>query len=51
MPYSEFTIKQVKKEFGLTIIEDKALFEGVEPVRLDDSVLKKLDEYVPLALA
>ncbi|MCI5159612.1 MAG: hypothetical protein D3906_14520 [Candidatus Electrothrix sp. AUS1_2] len=51
MPYSEFTIKQVKKEFGLTIIEDKALFEGVEAVRLDDSVVKKLDEYVPLALA
>ncbi|MCI5125768.1 MAG: hypothetical protein D3925_15180 [Candidatus Electrothrix sp. AR5] len=51
MPYSEFTIKQVKEEFALTIVEDKSLFAGVEVVRLDDSVVKKLDEYVPLALA
>ena len=49
--YSEFTIKQVKEEFGLTIIENKELFGGIEPIRLDDSVIKKLDEYVPLALA
>ena len=49
--YSEFTIKQVKEEFALTILEDKALLEGVEAVCLDDSILKKLDEYVPLALA
>ena len=51
MPYSEFTIKQVKEAFGLTIIENKALFADIEPIRLDNSVSKKLDEYVPLALA
>ncbi|MCI5130188.1 MAG: hypothetical protein D3904_01405 [Candidatus Electrothrix sp. EH2] len=51
MPYSEFTIKQVKEAFDLTIIENKSLFEGVDPVNLDDSVKKRLDEYVPLALA
>jgi hypothetical protein len=51
MPYSEFTIKQVKEEFDLAIIENRSLFEGVEKAVLDDSVRKRLDEYVPLALA
>ncbi|WP_446009586.1 hypothetical protein [Candidatus Electrothrix sp.] len=51
MPYSEFTIKQVKEEFDLAIIENRSLFGSVEEALLDDSVRKKLDEYVPLALA
>ena len=51
MPYSEFTIKRVKEEFDLAIIENKSLFEGIEEAPLDDSVRKRLDEYVPLALA
>ncbi len=51
MAYSEFTIRQVKEEFGLTIIENKELFARIDPVGLDESVKKKLDEYVPLALA
>jgi hypothetical protein len=51
MAYSEFTIKEVKETFSLTIIENKELFAEIEAIRLDDSVMKKLDEYVPLALA
>jgi hypothetical protein len=51
MAYSDFTIKEVKEVFSLTIVEDRELFADVEAVRLDDSVMKKLYEYVPLALA
>jgi len=51
MAYSEFTIKEVKEAFSLTIVENKELFAEVDAIRLDDSVMKKLDEYVPLALA
>lgn len=51
MAYSEFTIKQVKDDFGLKIIEDKDFFSGIEAVSLDDGVLQRLHEYVPLALA
>ncbi|MCW5199743.1 hypothetical protein VU05_03400 [Desulfobulbus sp. F1] len=51
MAYSEFTIKEVKEAFSLTIVENRELFAEVDAIRLDDSVMKKLDEYVPLALA
>ena len=51
MAYSDFTIKEVKEAFSLTIVEDRELFADVEAVRLNDSVMEKLDEYVPLALA
>jgi hypothetical protein len=51
MAYSEFTIKQVKEEFDLNIIENKEIFGKIDRVTLDDSVIKRLDEHVPLALA
>ncbi|MCI5193981.1 MAG: hypothetical protein D3915_12795 [Candidatus Electrothrix sp. AU1_5] len=51
MAYSEFTIKQVKEAFDLSIIENRVLFQDVDAVLVDESVQKKLDEYVPLALA
>ncbi|MCW5206771.1 hypothetical protein VU08_07570 [Desulfobulbus sp. F5] len=41
----------MKEAFSLTIVENKELFAEVDAIRLDDSVMKKLDEYVPLALA
>lgn len=51
MAYSEFTLKQVKEEFDLSISENQTLFESIEAIELDAEVLQKLDDYVALALA
>ncbi len=51
MAYSEFTLKKVKQEFELTIIEDEAVFEKIEPIAVSDFLNKQLDNNVPLALA
>ena len=51
MAYSEFTIKKVKEEFGLDIIENKDVFGKIEPIEVNDCIKKKLDDNVSLALA
>lgn len=51
MAYSDFTIRKVKDDFGLTLIEDQDVFEGVEPIHVSDHFKKTLDNNVPLALA
>nr|VFK25515.1 MAG: hypothetical protein BECKLPF1236A_GA0070988_104771 [Candidatus Kentron sp. LPFa]VFK36175.1 MAG: hypothetical protein BECKLPF1236C_GA0070990_105051 [Candidatus Kentron sp. LPFa] len=51
MAYSEFSIKMVKEEFGLGIVEHKDLFSGIEPAQIDEYIKGKLEENVPLALA
>lgn len=51
MAYSEFTLKKVKQEFELTIIEDKAVFEEITPIAVSDFLSKQLENNVPLALA
>nr|VFK64974.1 MAG: hypothetical protein BECKUNK1418G_GA0071005_105427 [Candidatus Kentron sp. UNK]VFK71357.1 MAG: hypothetical protein BECKUNK1418H_GA0071006_106125 [Candidatus Kentron sp. UNK] len=51
MAYSEFSIKMVKEEFGLDIVEHKDLFSGIEPAQTDEYMKSKLEENVPLALA
>jgi len=51
MAYSEFTIKKVKDDFGLTIVENKDVFADVESIEVNDYLKKTLDNNVPLALA
>lgn len=51
MAYSEFTIKQVKEEFGLNLIENQNLFSQIEIIKVSDYLKQKLDDNVPLALA
>ena len=51
MAYSEFTIKKVKEEFGLDIIENKDVFGKIEPIEVSDYIKNKLNDNVSLALA
>lgn len=51
MAYSEFTIKKVKNDFGLTIIENKDVFSKIKLIEVSDYLKKALDNNVPLALA
>ncbi len=51
MAYSEFTVKKVKEELGLDIVENRDVFGRIEPIEISDYLKEKLDENVPLALA
>jgi len=51
MPYSNFTLKRVKEDFGLEIVENRDLFSAVEEVKISDYLKMTLDYNVPLALA
>ncbi len=51
MPYSNFTLKKVKEEFGLEIVENRDLFSTVKEVEVSDYLKMTLDYNVPLALA
>ncbi|MGE0085906.1 MAG: hypothetical protein AB7S75_15975 [Desulfococcaceae bacterium] len=51
MPYSSFTLKKVKEDFGLKIVENQDLFSAVEEVEVSDYLKTTLAYNVPLALA
>jgi len=51
MAYNDFSIKQVKENFNLNIIENKDLFGHISPIQTNESFKSKLSENVPLALA
>lgn len=51
MPYSNFTLKRVKEEFDLKIVENRDLFSAVEEAELSDNLKTTLNYNVPLALA
>lgn len=51
MAYSNFTLRQVKAEFGLTLYETTGLFDAIEPVELSPFLQQVLADHVPLALA
>jgi len=51
MPYSNFTLKRVKEEFDLTIVENRDLFSTIEEVDISDYLKTTLNYNVPLALA
>ncbi|MEC4813811.1 MAG: hypothetical protein SAK29_11155 [Scytonema sp. PMC 1069.18] len=51
MPYSQFTLKKLVKEFDLKIEESVVLFPEVTPVPPSDFLVQLLEKTVPLALA
>lgn len=51
MSYSDFTLKKVKSELKLQLIEDQSLFENIQDVKISDYLTQTLKRNVPLALA
>jgi hypothetical protein len=51
MPYSQFTLKKLVKDFNLTIEESVVLFPEVTPVPPSNFLVECLEKTVPLALA
>ncbi|QEP42805.1 hypothetical protein D5085_06490 [Ectothiorhodospiraceae bacterium BW-2] len=51
MAYRDFTLKQVKEQFELTIIENEWLFSDLKPYALPVTFKQSLAESVALALA
>lgn len=51
MSYSNFTLKRVKQEFKLDIIENQDLFSAIEEVEISEYLSTTLNYNVPLALA
>ncbi|MBD2496720.1 hypothetical protein [Nostoc sp. FACHB-280] len=51
MSYSDFTLKKVKTEFNLTIVERPTFFEEIEPITPSDFLSTFLEKHLPLALA
>jgi hypothetical protein len=51
MAYSDFTIKKVEKDFGLTIVEREKLFAALPEIEISELLRANLEEKAPLALA
>ena len=51
MPYSNFTLRQVEKDFHLQIEEKIDLFAHIEAIAPSDDLKRILAENIPLALA
>ena len=51
MPYSNYTLKLVKEEFGLEIVENRDLFSTIKDMEISDNLKDTLNYNVPLALA
>jgi hypothetical protein len=51
MSYSDFTLKKVKQNLGIKVIEDEDLFSQVEAVKISDYLTTTLKYNLPLAMA
>ncbi|MCB1768099.1 MAG: hypothetical protein KDJ31_00115 [Candidatus Competibacteraceae bacterium] len=51
MAYSDFTLKRVKSELNLKIIENQSIFSDVQSIGISDYLKETLKRNVPLALA
>ncbi len=51
MSYSDFTLKKVKQELGITILEESDLFSELEGIEISDYLSTTLKYNVPLAMA
>lgn len=51
MAYSDFTLKRVKSELNLQIMETLGLFATIEPIPVSDALHQSLKRNLPLALA
>lgn len=51
MAYSDFSLRKVKQQFGLKIIENEPFLAGIVPVAPSDYLTETLARNVPLAIA
>ena len=51
IPYSEFTLKRVKTELHIELLEEKGIFSAIKPTGPSELLVKNLEENIPLALA
>jgi len=51
MAYNKFTLNKVKKQFGITIESDTALFSDIQPIAYSDHLQTTLTEFASLAVA
>ncbi len=51
MSYSDFTLKKIKQDLGIKVIEDEDLFSQVEAVKISDYLTSTLKYNLPLAMA
>jgi len=50
MSYSDFSIEALKRDFDLTLVEDKPIFPVAPTAEVPESLSRLLERYVPLAL-
>lgn len=51
MAYNKFTINQIRKQFGIHVVEEPTLFPHVTPVEPGDMLRYFLNRHIPLAEA
>ncbi len=51
MSYSDFTLRRVKQDFNLKIVEETTFLTSIEPQQPSPFLANFLDKYLPLALA
>ena len=51
MVYSDFTLKKVKQDFSLILIEQPSFLPDIESIAPSPHLAQLLDKYLPLALA
>lgn len=51
MSYSDFTLKKVKSELNLKVIENQSLFSNIQEAKISDYLVQTLKRNIPLALS
>ena len=51
MPYSDFTLKKVKEELNINVVENREMFSHIKGIEVSDILLTILKYNVPLAVA
>lgn len=51
MPYSDFTLKTVKTELHVDVIEDQDIFSQIREISVSDYLLTTLNYNIPIAMA
>ena len=51
MPYSDFTLRKVKQNFNLTIVEQDTFLDNIQPQQPSLFLAEFIKKYLPLALA
>ncbi|MDM8528915.1 hypothetical protein QUF58_12000 [Anaerolineales bacterium HSG24] len=51
MAYSDFTLKKVKSELNIKLVENTSVFSHIKPVKISEHLQETLRRNIPLALA